>query len=249
MLDMKTVMFSYVITNILITVVIFALWRQNRNRYDGLSYWLADYILQAVGLLLILLRDMAPPFISKHDCLCRHYSPHRPVCLDDALPRGRPIEADHPGRGRGLFSVCSGRAYTDCHPRADAASLCMTRLLLDSNLTAEQRRYADIVRSSGETLLSIVNNILDYSKIEAGRMEIETIDFDLHSLIADLVAAMGVQAHTIKGASANVGGERLRNAAFQVETAVRDGDLSRAASLIPEVELQFDRLKEAMLIL
>ncbi len=71
----------------------------------------------------------------------------------------------------------------------------MTGLLLDSNLTAEQRRYADIVRSSGETLLSIVNNILDYSKIEAARMEIETIDFDLHSLIADLVATMAVQAH------------------------------------------------------
>lgn len=62
-------------------------------------------------------------------------------------------------------------------------------------------------------------------------------------------AAAQRQAHTIKGASANVGGERLRNAAFQVETAVRDGDLSRAASLIPEVELHFDRLKEAMHIL
>jgi PAS domain S-box-containing protein len=71
----------------------------------------------------------------------------------------------------------------------------MTGLLLDSNLTAEQRRYADIVRSSGEALLSIVNNILDYSKIEAGKMEIETLDVDLHSLIGDLVASMAVQAH------------------------------------------------------
>jgi len=71
----------------------------------------------------------------------------------------------------------------------------MTGLLLDSNLTSEQRRYADIVRSSGEALLSIVNNILDYSKIEAGKMEIEMVDFDLHSLIADLVATMAVQAH------------------------------------------------------
>jgi len=62
-------------------------------------------------------------------------------------------------------------------------------------------------------------------------------------------AAAQRQAHTIKGASANVGGERLRNAALQVETAVRNGDLSRAASLIPEIDLQFDRLKEAMLIL
>jgi hypothetical protein len=46
-----------------------------------------------------------------------------------------------------------------------------------------------------------------------------------------------------------VGGERLRKAALQVEAAVREGDLSRGALLIPEVELQFGRLKEAMPIL
>jgi PAS domain S-box-containing protein len=54
------------------------------------------------------------------------------------------------------------------------------------------------------------------------------------------------QAHTIKGASANVGGERLREVAFQIEQAVRTGDLRAAAASMPELESQFAALKQAM---
>jgi HPt (histidine-containing phosphotransfer) domain-containing protein len=60
------------------------------------------------------------------------------------------------------------------------------------------------------------------------------------------VAGAERQAHTIKGASANVGGERLQEAAFKMEKAARAGDLSAAGRLIPELEAQFDRLNQAM---
>jgi len=61
----------------------------------------------------------------------------------------------------------------------------MTGLLLDSHLDHEQREYAEIVRSSADSLLTIINDILDYSKIEAGKLGIETVDFDLRSTVED----------------------------------------------------------------
>jgi signal transduction histidine kinase/CheY-like chemotaxis protein len=68
----------------------------------------------------------------------------------------------------------------------------MTGLLLDSDLSQQQREFADTIRSSAETLLSIINDILDFSKIEAGKMTMETVNFDLVKTIEstlDIVAA------------------------------------------------------------
>jgi PAS domain S-box-containing protein len=71
----------------------------------------------------------------------------------------------------------------------------MTGLLLDTELSDEQRKYAGIVRSSGESLLIVLNDILDFSKIEAGKLEMETLDFDLRALLDDFAVMMSVRAH------------------------------------------------------
>ena len=71
----------------------------------------------------------------------------------------------------------------------------MTGLLLETDLTAEQREYAETVRCSGEHLVGILNNILDFSKIEAGKVNLEVLDFDLRTLVNDVVTLLGEQAH------------------------------------------------------
>jgi signal transduction histidine kinase/CheY-like chemotaxis protein/HPt (histidine-containing phosphotransfer) domain-containing protein len=70
----------------------------------------------------------------------------------------------------------------------------MTGLILDTELSNAQRRYTEIVRSSGEALLGLINDILDYSKIESGRLDLETADFDLESMVSELSGTLALRA-------------------------------------------------------
>ncbi len=71
----------------------------------------------------------------------------------------------------------------------------MTGLLLDTDLTEEQRSYAEVIRSSGDALLSLINDILDFSKIEADKLDLEELDFDLRDTVEDTVQMLAQQAH------------------------------------------------------
>ncbi len=70
----------------------------------------------------------------------------------------------------------------------------MTRFLLGTELTAEQRQFAETVESSADSLLSILNDILDFSKIEAGRLAIGSIPFDLRVAVEDVAELLAVRA-------------------------------------------------------
>jgi PAS domain S-box-containing protein len=62
----------------------------------------------------------------------------------------------------------------------------MMELLLRTELNSLQRRHASLAKSSGDMLLSLINDILDYSKIEAGQMELECAGFDLHEIVENI---------------------------------------------------------------
>jgi signal transduction histidine kinase/DNA-binding response OmpR family regulator len=72
----------------------------------------------------------------------------------------------------------------------------MTGLLRDTNLSPEQGEYVDTVQSSANALLTILNDILDFSKVEAGWLDLESIDFDLRSAIQDVVELLAERAQS-----------------------------------------------------
>jgi signal transduction histidine kinase/DNA-binding response OmpR family regulator len=71
----------------------------------------------------------------------------------------------------------------------------MTDLLLDTELTSEQRDYLRIVKSSADALLTVINDILDFSRMEAGRFELDPIDFNPRDAIGDTANVVALRAH------------------------------------------------------
>ncbi len=70
----------------------------------------------------------------------------------------------------------------------------MSSLLKDSRLTKTQEMYVDLLKKSGQSLLELINHILDFSKIESHKMELESLSFNIRTLIEETVSLMSIQA-------------------------------------------------------
>ncbi|MFO0601617.1 MAG: ATP-binding protein [Polyangiales bacterium] len=98
--------------------------------------------------------------------------------------------AEAGGRARSEFlAVMSHEVRTPMN-----AVIGMTTLLLDTGLTPEQRGFVETIRTSGDALLTILNDALDYSKIEAGRVELESLSFNPASEARQVIDLMHAQA-------------------------------------------------------
>jgi PAS domain S-box-containing protein len=139
------------------------------------------------------------------------------IAWREALVRsdaGQPAELQCVGRDVTDRSETE-RALTEARDQADAANraksrflamtsheirtplngiIGMSRLLLDTALTPEQATYARAVRTSGDALLSLIEELLDYSKIEAGKIDLEQRPFALASLIEDITELLAPRA-------------------------------------------------------
>ncbi|MEQ8187976.1 MAG: response regulator [Candidatus Eremiobacterota bacterium] len=71
----------------------------------------------------------------------------------------------------------------------------MSSLLLDTELTPEQREYTEIIHKSSDALLTVINDILDFSRVEAGKLELEPVDFDLRQSIEEIMDLLAIKAH------------------------------------------------------
>jgi CheY-like chemotaxis protein/HPt (histidine-containing phosphotransfer) domain-containing protein len=85
----------------------------------------------------------------------------------------------------------------------------MTALLLDTELTDEQREYVEATRSSADALLTIINDILDFSKIESGKLELESHPFELHTCIEEALDLLAPKA-----------GEKKLDLAYMVDDSI-----------------------------
>ncbi len=85
----------------------------------------------------------------------------------------------------------------------------MTALLLDTDLTDEQRDYVEASRSSAEALLTIINDILDFSKIESGKLELENHPFEIHTCVEEALDLLAQKA-----------AEKNIDLAYQVDDAI-----------------------------
>jgi two-component system, sensor histidine kinase and response regulator len=100
----------------------------------------------------------------------------------------------------------------------------MTELVLDTELDSEQREYLTLAKISADALLSLINDILDYSKIEAGKLDIESIDFNLGDCLGDTMKTLSLRAH-----------QKGLELAFEIEPNVPDaiaGDPGRLRQII-----------------
>ena len=70
----------------------------------------------------------------------------------------------------------------------------MTTLLLDTDLDSRQREYANVIRASADALLVVINDLLDYSKIEAGKLELERIEMDLRAHVEEVATTQAAAA-------------------------------------------------------
>jgi HPt (histidine-containing phosphotransfer) domain-containing protein len=138
--------------------------------------------------------------------------------LDKWLPQASAATTDRaPGAPEGVATMFAQEPKTLVFDRAGM----MIRMMDDEDLARE------VVATSLEDFPQQIATLRSY--LEAGH-----------------AAGAERQAHTIKGVSATVGGERLRDVAFEMEKAARAGDLSAAAGHLAELDAQFDRLKLAM---
>ena len=151
---------------------------------------------------------------SRFEAQCRirsadgHYRWH--VIRANALEDGQGAVQKWFGSNADIDDILQARAAAEDAARAKAAFLSsmsheirtpmnavigMTSILQDSRLTPEQQEAADVIRSSGEHLLTVINDILDYSKIEAGKVELERVPFSLRECIETAMDLVSKTAH------------------------------------------------------
>lgn len=165
---------------------------QFENRYickDGSVRWLAwnSFPYQAEGIMFGVARDVTESKRAEEMLLQTNRE------LEEATVRAREMAVQAEAANIAKSHFLANMSHEIRTPMN--AVIGMSDLLLETPLSEKQRQYLSVISKSADSLLGIINDILDYSKIEADRLDIEEIDFDLRTLLEDVSDLVAMRAH------------------------------------------------------